>query len=193
MNPSRLAASVPPPRFDQARWFAEEVQPHENDLKSWLRRRFPNTGDLDDIVQESYLRLLRAREANPVDCARAYLFTIARNVAFALFRRPRIVSSGTEAEVLEVPAENADVAEIVSVRQEVALLLDAIDALPGRCREIFILRKLEGIPVREIAARLGISEETVQVQLARGARKCVHRLRTLGVRPQSTGPEEKLP
>jgi RNA polymerase sigma-70 factor (ECF subfamily) len=174
---------VPPPHSDQARWFAEEVQPHEPDLRSWLRHRFPHTADLDDIVQESYLRLLRARQSNPVSCARAYLFTTARNVAFALFRRPRIFdrSASAEAAALATPQENADVAELVSVRQEIALLLEAIDRLPGRCREIFILRKIEGMSLREIAARLRISEQTVQVQIARGAKRCVQHLRSSGV------------
>jgi RNA polymerase sigma-70 factor (ECF subfamily) len=172
-----------PPPIDQTRWFAEEVQPHERDLRAWLRRRFPEATDVDDVVQESYVRLLRAREKTPVICARAYLFATARNVALALFRRPRIFSPIPVAEsaTLRIVQEGADVAEQVSTRQEVALLLDAIDTLPNRCREIFILRKLQGVPQREIATRLGLSEQTVQVQIARGAKRCIEYLRRHGV------------
>lgn len=190
-----LRFSVPPPHIDQTRWFAEEVQPHETDLRSWLRRRFPDVVDLDDIVQESYLRLLRAREVNPVACARAYLFTTARNVTLALFRRPRIFdrSEAATAEALAATEDGADVAERVSVRQEVALLLEAIDSLPHRCREIFILRKIEGIPLREIGARLGISEQTVQVQIARGAKRCVQYLRSRGVDLGTRRAKEAIP
>lgn len=180
-----------PPHTDQtplpapslSTWFTEEVQPHERDLRMWLARRFPEARDVDDVVQESYVRLLRAREATPVACARAYLFTTARNVALAIFRRPKIFSAApvTDSAALRIVEEGADVVEQVSTRQEIALLLEAIDALPGRCREIFILRKLQDVPQREIAARLGLSEQTVQVQVSRGAKRCVQFLRARGV------------
>ena len=178
-----IPAHRPMPPTEQARWFAEEVQPHEPDLRSWLRRRFPEARDIDDVVQESYVRLLQAREATPVACARAYLFATARNVALAIFRRPQIFSAYpvTDSAVLRIVQEGEDVAEQVSTRQEVAVLLEAIDALPGRCREIFILRKLQGVSQRQIAGRLGLSEQTVQVQVARGAKRCVQFLRQRGV------------
>lgn len=172
-----------PPQTEQSRWFAEEVQPHERDLRAWLRRRFPDATDVDDVIQESYVRLLRARDTTPVACARAYLFATARNVALAIFRRPKIFSPNpvTDFAALRIIQEGADVAELVSTRQEVAALLDAIDTLPNRCREIFILRKLQGVPQREIAARLGLSEQTVQVQIGRGAKRCLEFLRRHGV------------
>ncbi len=174
---------MPPPRLDQARWFSEEVQPHEPDLRAYLRRQFPQLNDVDDMVQESYVRVWRAKEASRVDCARAYLFTVARNLARAMLRRPRIFDSNslTDPAVLSIVEGGTDVVEQVSTNQEVALLLDAIDALPARCREIYILRKLQGFPQREIAQRLGLSEQTVQVQVARGAKKCAHYLRRKGV------------
>lgn len=175
--------NVPSASSECSRWFDEEVQPHEGDLRAWLRNRFPDARDVDDVVQESYVRLLRAREATPVICARAYLFATARNVALAIFRRPRIFSPSplTDSAVLEVVQEGGDVAQQVSTREEVALVLDAIDMLPGRCREIFILRKLQGVPQREIAARLGISERTVEVHVARGAQRTVQWLRERGI------------
>lgn len=56
-------------------------QPHESALRSWLFRNHQSLkGELDDIVQESYLRLLRARTEGPIQCARTYLFGIARYV-----------------------------------------------------------------------------------------------------------------
>ena len=50
-----------PPQSDQARWFAAHVQPHEPMLRAWLHNRFSSETDIDDVVQETYLRLLRAR------------------------------------------------------------------------------------------------------------------------------------
>ncbi len=165
------------------KWFLEEVLPHERDLRAWLRSRFPENRDVDDVVQESYLRLWMARAASPVDCARAYLFTTARNVALGLLRRPRVFSPlGTaEHEPARLVQDEADVVEQVCLRQETALLLAAIDRLPGRCREIFILRKLRAVPQREIADRLKLSERTVEVQVARGARRVADFLQRHGV------------
>ncbi len=172
-----------PPKTDEARWFVEEVQPHEPDLRAYLRRQFPKLTDIDDMVQDSFVRLLRAREAGPIACVRGYLFTIARNAANAVLRRPRVFAANpvTDPAVLRIAEEGPGVVEKVSTAQEVALLLDAIDALPARCREIFILRKLQGVAQKEIARRLGLSEQTVQVQVARGARKCAEFLRRRGV------------
>lgn len=50
---------MPPPDSELFRWFAVEVQPHEAALRSWLAGRFPGLKDADDVVQESYARLLR--------------------------------------------------------------------------------------------------------------------------------------
>jgi RNA polymerase sigma-70 factor (ECF subfamily) len=179
-NPFAMASQ---PDSEQSRWFTEEVQPHEPALRAYLRRRFPDATEVDDLVQESYLRMLRARKIGPIASAKAYLFTTARNLAFALFRRPKIFSTipVTDLAASRIIQEGADVVEQVSTSQEIAFLLDAIDALPNRCREIFILRKLHGLSQKEIAAQLTLSEQTVQVQVARGAKKCAHFLRQHGL------------
>lgn len=175
------------PRSEHSRWFADEVQPHEPALRAYLRRRFPDATEVDDLVQESYLRMLRARQTAPIASAKAYLFTTARNLALALFRRPKIFAPIAVTDLAEsrIIQDGVDVVEEVSTNQEVALLLDAIDALPNRCREIFILRKLRGLAQKEIAAQLGLSEQTVQVQVARGAKKCAQFLRRRGVTRRS--------
>ena len=177
------AASEPPATAEQTRWFTEEVQPHETDLRRYLRRQFPRVADVDDVVQESFLRLLRAKGARPIACARAYLFTTARNVACELFRRLCIYEPKpvTDPAVLRIVEEGADVVETVSSAQEFALLFEAIDRLPPRCREIFLLRKIHGLPQREIARRLGLSECTIEVQITRGTRKCAQFLFERGV------------
>jgi RNA polymerase sigma-70 factor (ECF subfamily) len=175
-----------PPDSEQSRWFTEEVQPHEPALRAYLRRRFPAATDVDDLVQESYLRMLRARTVIPIASAKAYLFTTARHLALALFRRPRIFANVrvTDPAASRIIQEGADVIERVSTTQEITLLLEAIDALPRRCREIFILRKLHGLSQKEIAAKLGLSDQTVQVQVGRGAKKCAEFLRQHGVTGQ---------
>lgn len=171
------------PDSEQFRWFTEEVQPHEPELRAFLRRRFPTLQDIDDLVQESYARLMRARNAGSIVEPRAYLFTTARNIAFDVFRRHRPISIEDLAENqrLSVVEEKADAAESVSHAQEVELLIAAIYALPERCREVVTLRKLHGLSYRDIATRLGISENTVNAQLAIGLVRCRQYLAARGV------------
>jgi RNA polymerase sigma factor (sigma-70 family) len=171
------------PPSDQARWFSEEIQPHEPALRAYLRSQFPTVHDVDDLVQESYVRILEVQRSGRIECAKAYLFATARNVALSILRRPRIFIDQpvTEFPALGVVEEGADVAERASVRQEVAVLLAAVDSLPRRCREIFILRKLQGLSQKEIARQLGLSEQTVQVQIGRGTRKCADYFRSRGI------------
>jgi RNA polymerase sigma-70 factor (ECF subfamily) len=80
---------MPPHDSEQARWFSEQVLPHEADLRGWLQARFPVLTDVDDVVQESYQRLLRVQATGPIANARAFLFVSARNVAFNQLRRLR--------------------------------------------------------------------------------------------------------
>ena len=78
--------------LEQARWFLEEIQPHEVALRKYLRAHFPQIRDIDDVVQETFNRLLLAHRSIQIDKPRAYLFRIARNVAVDLYRRHEIIS-----------------------------------------------------------------------------------------------------
>lgn len=184
MPASFALPTVDHPHPDQVRWFDEEIKPHEAALRAYLKNRFADVHDVDDLVQESYIRVLEARKLGRIASAKAYLFATARNAALTILRRPRIFSDKTVTDfpALCVMEEGVDVAEKASINQEVGLLLDAIDSLPARCREIFILRKLKGVSQKDIAAQLGISDQTVQVQVSRGIKKCADFLRQRGVK-----------
>ena len=155
------------------RWFAEDVYAHDSSLKAYLRGSFPSVRDVDDLVQESYLRIWKARAAQPIASAKAFLFTVARRLALDLMRHDRRspIVGVTDLDQLFVLNKVPDAADTAATAQEIELLAEAVDSLPARCREIFILRRIQGVPQKDIAARLGLSEQTVQVQAARGLRK----------------------
>jgi len=173
---------VPPQDSETARWFAEEVQPHESILRSYLRRKFPGLQDVDDVVQESFLKILKARIDGKLRSARGFLFTAARNAALDGFRRRRPEYHETIGEDLPlcVLEDSPGVAEIVSLEQELNLLAEAIEALPLRCRQVLKLRKIYGLSHKEIAIQLGISERTVNVQVGLGVRRCAAYFRSQG-------------
>ena len=182
-TPPQLPVVMPPPNTEQARWFAEEVLPHEPALRGYLRSQFPAIDD-DDVVQESYLKLLKAEKTGRILSIKSYLFSIARNTARTLFRRRRIYSD-TPVNELRGPAvlhEGCTPSDTTDSRQRLELVITAIDALPSRCREIIELTLLDGLSSAEVAVRLGLAESTVRVQLARGIRKCGDYLRAEGER-----------
>jgi len=159
---------------DQARWFSEFIQPHESMLRGWLRSRFGTQCDVDDLVQETYLRIAQARARGEVQAPKAFLFAAARNIALDQLRRLRTANAKSlaENEALHVFDDTADVAETVARNQELALLTEAIQTLPDRCRQIFTLRKVYGLSPSEIAGKLGVSENTVSAQLSIGLKRC---------------------
>jgi RNA polymerase sigma-70 factor (ECF subfamily) len=158
--------------LEKKRWFKDEVHTHDAKLKTYLRSSFPSV-DVDDVVQESYLRVWLANLARPVASARAFLFTVARHLALdSLRHRKKSPIIGVpDLTVLGVIDESRDAAEAAATSDEIALLAEAIDSLPARCREIIILRKIQHISQRDVAQRLGISEGTVEEQVYRGIRR----------------------
>ena len=174
---------MPPQDPEQARWFAEEVQPHEGALRTYLRGRFPGHPDIEDLIQETYARLLRAREQTPLRNPKSFLFSTARNAAFDFFRRRQIVAIDgiAEIELLPVLEDRPGVPEALSHDQDLQLLAEAIQALPERCRQVLTLRKIHGLSHREIATRLGISEHTVNAQVAIGVLRLRDHLRAHGI------------
>lgn len=171
------------PADDHARWFREEVQPHEAALRSFVRRRVPSIADVDDVVQDSYIKILQARPAGRIASVRGYLFTIARNTASKLFRKQKIFAPVPVSELpgWRVLDDTQDVAAAADKHLQDELIAEAIAELPTRCREILLLRVADGCSPAEIATRLGISESTVRTQLTRGLDRCTKWLRERGV------------
>ncbi|MDP3073053.1 MAG: sigma-70 family RNA polymerase sigma factor [Opitutaceae bacterium] len=174
---------MPPQDPETARWFAEEVQPHDAQLKGYLRSSFPAVHDVDDLVQESYLRIWQVRVAQPIVLAKGLLFQIARRLAIDALRHDRAspIDAGRDLAALSVFSDEPDAAEAAALQERKRHLVDAVASLPQRYREIVLLRKFEYLPQREVAARLGLSERTVENLLARAIRKCEDHLRRRGV------------
>ncbi|HRE79733.1 MAG TPA: RNA polymerase sigma factor [Opitutaceae bacterium] len=187
MGPLTNNAMPPDPRssseLKQSRWFTEEVQAHEPALRAYLRNRFPSVRDVDDVVQESYIRVWHERAKRPVEFGKAFLFKVARHLAIDVVRKKN--RSPEEAlptcELDDLVQEGSSVADAVSDQEKVNLLAEAIDHLPHRCREVVVLRKLKLLSQKEVAAQLGLSEKTVEAQLARGVKRCEDYLRKRGV------------
>lgn len=165
--------------LDRARWFAEEVQPHESSLRAYLHGAAHSPADVDDLLQDSYLRLLRVYTQAPIRSVKSLLFAIARNAVRDAIRRR---TTAREIPISEINSgdmmdQTPGVVELVNHRHEHALLAEAIRLLPQRCREVLLLRKIHGLSQKEIALKLGITENTVESLVSKGARRCTDHVR----------------
>jgi RNA polymerase sigma factor (sigma-70 family) len=152
----------------------------ESVLRACLYRYTRNQSDVEELLQETYARLITAAASDDpeVRSVRAFALTIARNVAFDWLRHRQVVPIELVAdmEALDVLDENEQIDEIVNSHQELEVLVGAIQGLPDRCRQVFTLRKVYGYSQREIAVRMNISENTVEQHLTRAARRCAEAL-----------------
>jgi len=175
---------MPMPPVEQARWFTEHVQPHEPALRAYLSRRFPTLPDHDDLIQETYARVLRIRDPSRLAFAKAFLFTTARNAAIDLFRRARrlsVTSLEDEPDDLHPLDEPAGVVEALEQRQRHEILLEALGALPERCREVMTLRYRDGLSCRQIGEQLAIAPGTVKNHLLKGVYVCSRHFEACGL------------
>lgn len=181
--------SPPPPTpapatsADSQRWFAECVHSHDNSLKAYLRGQFPSVRDVDDVVQESYLRVWRRHLNSPIQSAKAFLFQVARHLAIDAIRHHQVAKLDPLEVTEECPVfeDSRDAAAQLCYEEKIELLAAAFVSLPPRCREIMTLRKLKGVSVREIARQMDLAEGTVENQITRGIHLCRAYLRDRGV------------
>jgi len=170
-------------------WVGSNVVPHEADLRARLRRMRISEEEIGDVVQDAYLRIAGLDSVAHIRSGRAYFFTTARMAFLQRIRRDRIVriDSLTEIDALALEDEDPGPERRASARLELERVRALIAALPDRCREIFELRRIEGVPQREIAARLGLPEHIVEAQATRGLKLILKALAGQGVEREAEG------
>jgi len=144
-------------------WFVAEVLPLEAALTQFLLHNWRNKNDIEDLLQDIYVRVYEAALKQIPESPKPFVFTTARNLLINRVRRERIIpiEAVAEWETLNVAKDEPGADRVLMARDELARLQVTLDRLPPRCREAILLRRIEGLSRREIAARMGISEYTV--------------------------------
>ena len=153
-------------------WFVREVLVHEQALMRFLRRNWRDHDEVPDLRQEVYARVYEAATRRMPDSPKSFLFATARHLLVDRVRHQRIVpiTAVGDIEQLHVLKDELEPARWLGGREALARLARALDRLPDRCREVVWLRRIEDLPQKEIARRLGISEKTVEKHIAKGSR-----------------------
>jgi RNA polymerase sigma-70 factor (ECF subfamily) len=136
---------------------------------NFLRRHWRARDEVPDLLQETYIRVYDAARKEIPKSVRGFVFTTARNLLIDRLRRMNVVMIDTIASFddLNVIDDVPSPEQQTSARQELSRLQNALNGLPARCRQIVVWRKIQNMPQREIAQRLGVSEGVVEAQVAR--------------------------
>lgn len=170
---AQAAADGVVPTLDASRaaWLARCVLPHEPALRAWLLRRGRGHLDVDDIVQEAYAVLATLADVAHIHNPRAYLFTTAQSIVLQHVRRAQVVSLEAVTDIDQYAGEDIVQPErYAQACQEWRHARSLMAVLQGKCRQVFLLRKVEGMSQKEVAAAMGISESTVEKHMSKALR-----------------------
>lgn len=153
-------------------WFINAVLIHEPALTAFLRRNFRDPSEVADLRQDIYAKVYKAARRERPKLAKAFIFAIARNLLIDRARAARVLHIETMGDLssLNVISEEIPADRRLSARHDLERLKQLIDSLPPRCRQVLILRKVEELSQREVAAKMGITQATVEKQLAKAVR-----------------------
>jgi|TARA_B100000315_G_scaffold249994_1_gene282059 RNA polymerase sigma-70 factor (ECF subfamily) len=162
---------------------------HESFLKRFLKRFLSRPQDIEDVVQDTYLKARCAEKNQIINSPKAFLFRIARNEALKELRKKsrRITDYIEELDSQEVICGEASVEDQVIVKQKLGMFCESVLEMTPRCRRVFLMCKVYGLSYKEIASQLGISVSGVEKHVARGMVICnayVDRMEQPAVRKQ---------
>lgn len=142
-------------------------------LKRFLTRFLSSSQDIEDVVQESYLKALCAEQKKEITSPKAFLFRIARNEALKeLQKKSRRITDYLDD--LDIPESSTEISiEDSSIaKQRFGLFCESALEMPPKCRKAFLMCKVYGFSYKEIASHLDISVSGVEKHIARGLEIC---------------------
>lgn len=150
-------------------------------MKRYLARFFSEQQDIEDVAQEAFLRAYAAEQRKSIEQPKAYLFRIAKNLALTRLQKKAkeiayfvdeagdyICESGDR---LDLEVQEPGYAELEN-SELLGIYCDAVAALPEKCRQVFLLRKVHGLSHQEIAERMSLSLSSVEKYLHKGIIDC---------------------
>lgn len=151
---------------------------HNRSLLRFLYLKLNSEQEARDVAQEAYVRVLNLDSPETVSHLRAFLFKTAANIAIDRARaRARMTSTPAMAlEFFEEERADFDPARGVAAREELDLIAQALDELTPKCRQAFLMRRLDGYSSSEIATRMRIPERTVRYYIVEAIVYCRRRL-----------------
>ncbi|MCA0899334.1 RNA polymerase sigma factor [Microbulbifer agarilyticus] len=161
---------------------------HGQALVRFVTRIVRSTEDAEDIAQNAYLRLQKLSDEKDLDNPRAYLFQIANNLAVDQLRRGKLHIDYVSQQL---PPEGSTPTDdeygfdqsperVLAARQQLQAIHQAMDSLPLKCRQAFLLHRNRGLSYSDIAQEMNISVSSVEKYILQALKVC--RQKTGGIR-----------
>ena len=169
------------------RFIAELMAQHGTALEKCLARKLDSPEDAAEVAQESFLRLHRMQQPENLDNARAFLFQVASNLAIDQLRRRTLhfrflkseknLSEG--GEPFDSNASAASPEHILAAREKLSYIYRAVDELPFRVKQAFLLHRHRGMSYQDIATEMDVSVSSVEKYILEALRHCRSKLAAL--------------
>lgn len=178
-------------RKDQ--FIASLVTEHSIALEKYLSRKLDSPDDAAELAQEAFIRLHRLEQPENLDNARAFLFQVATNLAVDQLRRRQLhfkflkaeKGLSPEGEPQDLNAAGASPEQILGARQRLKAIEDAVNELPFKVKQAFLLHRQSGLPYTAIAEQMQVSVSSVEKYILQALKHCRKRL-------SSNDPEDDL-
>ena len=162
---------------ERRQWFQQMVLP----LEAWLRRtirRMDSVANVDDLLHDTYIRLLTTDGWRDIEAIPAYLEQTMRHLHIDQVRRQKIVPFEvlSEAHESEMASYSSSAEDVAAAREELRQFEAALASLPAQPRRVVTLRKVYGLNNLEVAEKLGLSVSTVEKHFAKGLLLCSEHL-----------------
>jgi RNA polymerase sigma factor (sigma-70 family) len=165
---------------EKSRFINQLVKLHGPALERFLTRKLDNPADAAEVAQDAYLRIYRLQHPEQLDNARAFLFQVAANLAVDQLRRRSLHFRFLKGERQELggeesadyPASAASPEKILRARQKLQRIYRAVETLPVKCRQAFLLHRNSGMSYSEIAHEMGVSVSSVEKYILQALKKC---------------------
>lgn len=147
---------------------------HKSALKRFISRFLHSAQDIEDVAQEAFLRAYTAEQESDIQQPKSFLFRIAKNVAVSELRlKSRQITDYIEDHAsTDVLLGEWTLEDEVNAHEKLGIHCEAVSTLPPQCRRVYLMRKVYGMPHKEIAERLKIAISTVEKHLMKGVELC---------------------
>lgn len=147
---------------------------HQSYLKRFLRRFLSRAHDIEDVVQDTYIKARCAEEVQVITSPKSFLFKVARNEALNQLRKKsqRITDYIEEVDFPDAEVSVSTLEDEAIVKQRLGIFCESVLEMSPRCRRVFLMVKVYGMSYQEVADELGISLSGVEKHVAKGFQIC---------------------
>ncbi len=144
---------------------------HAQGLVRFLKRKVNNPEDAEDIAQNAFIRIQRLAEQGELENPKAYLYQTASNLAIDMMRREKLHQNYVRQTISKEQFSDEEFSSItdyctperlLSARSELDAIKKAMDDLPIKCRQAFLLHRIKGHSYNDIAKEMGVSVSSVE-------------------------------